>query len=304
MVFNQIFSWTSQIHWIPIQERLSNFIQFILWNLFRSILFAQQNEIPEIGGNIFMSNTQNTNLRSIEVSLQQVSKSIESEVNSWVRQWFNQILFIKWKFSSQAEWSWASPFFQPVDGINQIIVENFTVTFKLGLYIIKDFLLPFFMTIVNIPLLAISNYTFVTSSWNNLSSWFKIFQSMTWFNQIFSNESFSLSYFETFIISNKHSSFMETFFIAFLFCLIQKNSIVLTFNFQILAYFQSWQITISWNVNNLDWLNVDHFLSQTIFLSHRSFLSQIWNSHPIIRWVTWNTSNNSCAFIHTNSHHW
>ncbi len=251
-----------------------------------------------------MSDTQNTNLWSIKVSLQQVSKCIESEVNCWIWQWFNQILFIKRKLSSQTEWSWASPFLQPVNSINQIIVENFTVTFELGLYIVKDFLLPLFMTIVNVPLLAISNYTFITSSWNNLSSWFKIFQSMTWFNQIFSNKIFSLSYFETFVISNKHSSFMETFFITFLFSLIQQNSIVLTFNFQILAYFQGWQITISWNVNNLNRLNVNHFLSQSIFLSHRSFLSQIWNSHPIVRWVTWNASNNSCTFIHTNSHHW
>ena len=48
MIFNQIFGWTSQIHWIPIKERLSQFIQFVLRNFFRCVLLTQKNITPKI----------------------------------------------------------------------------------------------------------------------------------------------------------------------------------------------------------------------------------------------------------------
>ena len=182
MIFNQIFSWTSQIHRIPIKERLSNFIQFILGDFLRSILFTQQYEIPEIWCNIFMSDTQNTNFWTIQISLQQMGKSIKCKVYCWIWQWFNQILIIKWQFSTQTEWPWTTPLFEPVNSINQIVVENFAVTFKLSLNIVQYFLLPLFMTIVDIPLITISYNTLFARSWNDLSSRFVIFKSWTIIN--------------------------------------------------------------------------------------------------------------------------
>lgn len=303
MIFNQIFSWASQIHWIPIKERLSNLIQFILRDFFRSILFSQQYEIPEIWCNILMSDTQNTNLWTVQISLQQMGKSIECKVNCWIWQWFNQILIVKRQFSTQTEWSWTSPLFEPVNSINQIVMENFTVTFELSLNIIQYFLLPLLMTIVDIPLITISYNTLFTRSWNDLSSRFVIFKSRTIFDKFTSNEVFSLSNFLTFVVSNNHCSLMESFFIALVFSLIQKYSIILTLNFKIFTNFQCWQITISWYIYNFNWIQINHLLGNSIFLSHWGFFSQIWNGHPIVRWITWYTSNNTSSFVHTDSHH-
>lgn len=160
------------------------------------------------------------------------------------------------------------------------------------------------MTVVNIPLIAIRNNTLVSGSWNYLSSRFIIFKSRTSVDQLFSNEIFSISYFLTFVISNYHCSFMESFFITLIFSLVQKYSIILTLNFEIFANFQSWKISISWDIYDLYRIQIDHFLSNSIFLSHWCFFSQIWNCHPIIRRITGYASYNTCSFIHTNSHHW
>lgn len=202
MIFDQIFCWASQIHWIPIQERFSNFIQLVLRYSFCCVFLTQQNEIPEIRSNVFMSDTQNTNFRTIQVSLKQVSKSVESKVNGWVWKGFNQVLLIEWELGTKTEWSRATPFFKPVDGVNQIIMKSFTVALELSFNVVQDFLLPFLMTIVDVPLFTVSNDTFVSRSWDNLSSWLEIFQGLIWVDKIFSDQILGISNFLTLIISD------------------------------------------------------------------------------------------------------
>lgn len=188
MIFYQIFSWTPQIHWIPIQERFSNFIQFVLRDLLWSVLLSEQNKVPEIRSDVFMSDTQNTNFRAVQIALQQVSEGIKGKVNGWVRQWFNQILVIKRQFSTQTERSGATPLLQPVDSINQVIMQDLTVALELSLNVVQNLLLPLFMSIVNVPLLTVGNDTFITRTRNDFSSRLEIFQGQTCFDQIFSDQ--------------------------------------------------------------------------------------------------------------------
>ena len=123
-------------------------------------------------------------------------------------------------------------------------------------------------------------------------------------DQLFSDQIFSICDLISFIISNQHSSFMKTFLVALILGLIQQNSVILTLDLQIFTDFQSRQVSVSWNVNDFDWFNVDHFFSQTILLSQWGLLSQIRNGHPIIGGITWNASNNTSTLVHANCHHW
>lgn len=96
---------------------------------------------------------------------------------------------------------------------------------------------------------------------------------------------------------------MESFFVALLFSFIQHLSIILTFYFHHLANFQGSKISVCWDINYLHWFNIDHLLCYVVFLSKGFFVSQIWNCHPIIGGITWDTSNDSCTFFHADSHH-
>lgn len=136
MIFNQIFSWAPQIHWIPIEEGLSQFIELVLRNFFWGVLFTQKNIAPEIWCQIFMFNSQSSLYWAIQISLKHMSYCVKRKINSRVGQWFNQIFLIEWQLSTKPKWSRASPLFQPVNCINQIIMQNLTVTFKLGLDVI------------------------------------------------------------------------------------------------------------------------------------------------------------------------
>lgn len=57
MIFYQIFSWTSQIHWVPVQEGFSYFVYLELGNFLWSVLFTQKDKVPEVRGDILVFNT-------------------------------------------------------------------------------------------------------------------------------------------------------------------------------------------------------------------------------------------------------
>lgn len=166
-----------------------------------------------------------------------MSEGIEGKINCRVRQRFYQVLWIKRKFCSQPKRTWTAPFFEPVYSVNQIVVKSLTIAFELRLHIIEDLFLPLFMTVVNVPLFAISNHTFISRSGNNLSSRFEILQSVIRIYQLFSDQVLSVCYFCSLVISNDHSSFVKSFFVTLFFSLIQQSTIILTFNLQVFANF-------------------------------------------------------------------
>ena len=157
---------------------------------------------------------------AIQIALKQMSNSVKCKIYCRIRKWFYNILVVKRQFGAQSKWSGTSPLLQPFYSINQIIMKSLTVTFELSFNIIQYFFLPFFITIIDVPLIAIWNDTLITRSWNDFGTWLIIFESQSIINHLFLDQIFSLWYFYAFIITNNHYTFMETFFITFLFCLI------------------------------------------------------------------------------------
>ena len=146
-------------------------------------------------------------------------------------------------------------------------MQRLIISFKIILYMIQYSFFPFFISIIQIPLITITNNTYITRSRNNMSSWFIINQSLSSFYKLFFYKWFCLCNFYTLEISYYHCSLMKSFFISFLFCLLQKLFIVLTLNFKNLTQFYCCQISICWGINQRYRLNIYHFLSNVILLS-------------------------------------
>jgi hypothetical protein len=147
------------------------------------------------------------------------------------------------------------------------------VTFKLFLYECHHSLFPIFISIVNIPLFAETYNADITWSWDNIAIRFIILNSQFLIDKIIFDKRFCISDFLSFVFSDCHFTFVKTFFVALLFCQCQSLFIILTFYFHFLAYSKSSQITISWDINNLNRLQSNHFLGYVIFLSECFLIS-------------------------------
>jgi|LakMenEpi03Aug12_release.lakeMendotaPanAssembly.Ray.scaffolds.fasta_scaffold889515_1 hypothetical protein len=147
------------------------------------------------------------------------------------------------------------------------------ITFKLFLYERHHSLFPIFISIVNIPLFAETYNADITWSWDNITIRFIILNGQFLINKIVLNKRFCIINFLTFVFSNYHFTFMETFLVTLLFCQCQSIFIILTFYFHFLTNSKCSQITISWDVNNLNRLQCNHFLCYVIFLSECFLIS-------------------------------
>jgi hypothetical protein len=156
--------------------------------------------------------------------------SIKSEVNGTIWKGFNKELLIKRHFSTKSKRSRTSPFSQPVNRVDQILMKSLTIAFEIFFNMVKDSLFPILISIVEIPLVAIAHHTNVTWSWNYVSSRLVVDKSICSIYELLSYQTFGLCNFYSFEVTNQHHSFMESFFVWLVFCLLQKLLIILTLN--------------------------------------------------------------------------
>lgn len=169
VIFYQVFPWTTQVEGIPIQEWFSQLFHFVHCHFATCVRQSQKYIIPEISSKILWLDSQQSWLRAIQISLQVMRDCVKCHINCAVGKRFNQILWVKGKLSSEAKWSRTSPFMQPVNGVNQIIVQSVWVAFKLFLNIAKYSLFPLLICVVNIPLVTERDNTVITWSWNYIA---------------------------------------------------------------------------------------------------------------------------------------
>lgn len=257
---------------------------------------------PEIMSEVLWSDSKKSRGWAFEITLEQMWDSIEGKVNCTVWQRLNQKLLIKRHLSTKSKGSRTSPFSQPVDSVNQIIMKSFTVAFEVFLNMIEHSLFPILVSIVEIPLIAVAYNANIAWSRDHVSSRLVINKSISSVNQFFSNQTLGLSNFSSFKITNQHYTFMETFLISFVFCLLQKLFVILALYLQSLAKSDSCLIT-NWSLNERDRLSSNHLFCNSILLTESLLISEIASSHPIIRGITRHTCNNSCSFFHWDGHH-
>ena len=136
VVFDQIFARTSQVKGIPVQERLPAFVQLVLRYFSTGVFLPQENMTPKIMSKILRPNSKSSRHTSHKITLQHMSNSIKSKINSAIRQRLNKILLIKRHFSPKTKRSRTSPLFQPVDGVNKFIVQGLVVAFEVFLDVV------------------------------------------------------------------------------------------------------------------------------------------------------------------------
>lgn len=83
-----------------------------------------------------------------------MDNGVEGKVDGAVGQRLNQILLVKGQFGSQAKRSRASPLLEPVDGIDQLVVQGLVVALEVVFDMMQNSLLPILVSIVDVPLVA------------------------------------------------------------------------------------------------------------------------------------------------------
>ena len=106
---------------------------------------------------------------------------------------------------------------QPVNGIDQIIIQNIRITSELFLHKIQHTLLPVLISIVNIPLFTEADNAGITGSGDDISVRLVVLYCKFFIDEIVFDEGFGIGYFLAFIFADDHLSFVETFFVALLF---------------------------------------------------------------------------------------
>lgn len=217
MVLNQIFAWASDIKWVPIKEWFSELFHFVGWDFTACVWFTQENEVPEIRSQILVSDSKYSWLGAIQISLKIVSNRIEGHINGTVWQRLNQIFRIERQLSTKPKWSRTSPLMQPVNGIDQIIIQNIWITSELFLYKIQHTLLPVLISIVNVPLFTEADNAGITGSRHYISVRLVVLYCKFFIDEVVFDEGFGIGYFLAFVFADDHFSFVKAFFVALLF---------------------------------------------------------------------------------------
>jgi hypothetical protein len=220
VILDKIFGWASEIERVPIKERLTALIQFILGYFAWLIILSQKDVVPEIVGQILSFDAQETRNWSLDISLQQMRNSVKRKVNRAVWQRFNQELLVKRHFGTQSKRSRTSPFSQPVYSVDQIIMESLAVALEVLLHMAQHSLFPVLVGVVEIPLVAVADYTDITRSRNDVASRLVVNKGISSIDQLLSDQTFGICNFGSFEVTNQHHSFMEPFFVSLILCLL------------------------------------------------------------------------------------
>jgi hypothetical protein len=224
--------------------------------------------------------------------------SVVGTIDIAVRNRFYDILLIKRQSCAQAMRTRASPLSQPFDGVPNLVVKGLTAAYEFSLNVFHQLPLPFLISIVDVPLVAIGNNTLLIGPGKDISVGFIVLECFIIFDENIPDFSFHFRYFSSFELTNQKHSFMEALFIGLVLCHFQKFFILLAHNFHPLADCTSDHITIAWHIYDFNRLNVGHFLCNVKLFSHFFLSLNFFHCYPIVRSITRGTSHDSCSKIH------
>ena len=167
---------------------------------------------------------------------------------------------------------------------------------------VQNSFFPVFVSIIDVPLIARFDNADISWTRYDVAVGFVVNQSFSFIYHLFFDHILCISHFWACKIADQHHSFEKSFLIGFVFGLSQQFFIVLTFDFHLLTEGDSSQIAMR-SLDQRNRFRSHHFFSNSEFLSQSFFVSQILSGHPIVRWVTGNTSYNTCSFFHGDGHH-
>lgn len=219
VIFNEIFSWNSQIERIPVKERFSEDFALVFGNNnFIRVISSEENVVPKFSIELRCLYSQCSSSRSNYISLEEVNNCVISHIDCRIWEWFNQVIVVKREVSSQSKRARASPLVEPFYSSNEHLMDNVVVAIegcaKMSLYLC----LPVLQVVSNVPLITQGDNAFVSSPRNNFAFRLPVFCSLSACKEVISNKILSFLDFSASIFSYSHDSIIKSFKIAFILC--------------------------------------------------------------------------------------
>ena len=99
-------------------------------------------------------------------------------------------------------------------------MESLAVALEVLLHMAQHSLFPVLVGVVEIPLVAVADYTDITRSRNDVASRLVVNKGISSIDQLLSDQTFGICNFGSFEVTNQHHSFMEPFFVSLILCLL------------------------------------------------------------------------------------
>jgi len=288
MVSDEILGRDSQIQRIPVLEVFSEYSQFIFRDSARLVRSIKEDVIPSITSQVFMLNTKKTRLSTFKITLDEMSNSVVRHVDSGIRERFDQELGVARKSSTQTEASGDTPFLKPADRFFEGLEDGIVISVEVGRSdVIKDLVLPFFFTVLEVPLIDERDNTLISGSRDDFAFRFVVDQSFVGFDHFVSDQSLDILDLLASMGANKEDTFIETLIVDKFLSLSQFFLITRATDLEFFTSLQGRKFTIAWNFDNFNRRERKNpFILEAELFSESRLVLKIPKIDPIVRGVT------------------
>jgi hypothetical protein len=305
MVSDEILGRDSQVQRIPVLEVFSKNSQFIFGNSAWLIRSIQEDIVPSFTGQIFMRNVQKTSLSTFKITLDKMSNSVVSHIDGGIRKRFNQELGVARKSGTQTEASRDTPFLKPANGFFEGLEDGIMISVEfIRSDVIEDGVLPFFLTVSEVPLINIRNNTLISRSGDNFAFRFIIDQGLIGFDHFVSDQSLDVLNLLSSIRTNNKDTFIETLIVDEFLGLSQMFLITRSVNLEFFTSLQGRKFTIAWDFDDFNRRERKNpFVLNVELLSEGRLVLEILKIDPIVRRIRRNGSDYTSTLIHADRKH-
>jgi len=288
MVSDEILGGDSQIQRIPVLEVFSEDSQFIFRNSARLIRSIKEDVVPSVSGQIFMLDSEETSLSTFKITLDEVSNSVVSHVDGRIRERFDQELGVARKSSTQTEASGDTPFLKPADGFFEGLEDSIVISVEfVRSDMVEDLVLPFFFTVLEVPLINEGDNALISGSGDNFTFRFVVDQSFIGFDHLVSDQGLDILDLLTSVGANNEDTFIETLIVDEVLSLSQTVLITGTTDLEFFTSLQGREFTIAWNFDDFDrGEGKDPFVLEAELFSESRLVLEILKVDPIVGRVT------------------
>ena len=114
-------------------------------------------------------------------------------------------------------------------------MKGLAVAFEGFLNVVENSFLPVFVSVVEVPLVAVGHHAHISRSGDHVSSRLVVYNGVSSVDEFFPDQSFGISYFGAFEVTNQHNAFMEALLVGLVLGLLKQLLVVLTLDFELLA---------------------------------------------------------------------
>jgi len=84
VVLDEVLGRAAQVHWVPVQEGLSQLVQLVLRHLTAGVFLAEEDVAPKIEGEVFGFDSEVSGEGAVDAALEHVCDGVVGEVDGAV----------------------------------------------------------------------------------------------------------------------------------------------------------------------------------------------------------------------------